>query len=113
MNERFGEKNSWSQIFIWIISSTRLYRRNCIGAFHFGLIDRLMNGVFNVNEPTVISQYGSTEPWKKVELWSVVMYANDTNDVVQVLYLMALNHELLGQREEDVQQLFWNHVSCL
>jgi hypothetical protein len=46
-------------------SSTRLYNKNCIGAFHFGLTVRLRNGVFNVNEPTVISQYGSTEPFQR------------------------------------------------
>ncbi len=46
-------------------SSTRLYNKNCIGAFHFGFVVRLINGVFNVNEPTVISQYGSREPFEK------------------------------------------------
>jgi hypothetical protein len=60
-----GEKYSLSNILMWIISSTRLCNRNCIGAFHLGLIVRLTNGVFNVNPSTVISQYGSTEPWMK------------------------------------------------
>lgn len=57
-----GEKYSLSNKLIFITSSARLYKRNCIGAFHFGLIVRLTNGVFNVNDATVISQYGSIEP---------------------------------------------------